>query len=1129
MADDTGTIEALASWLARIIQPVRERLSEGQVVELLAEMGYEPRAGVETEGALQSAGAALAQDAAVLLPRLETLIEHIEAEDFGAILSTAIQLGQDVKSFIENADDFATALQALGPHPGASNAELAELPRRLLDVLIIRYAENSPGSAEALELLGLFDLEPVIVGGQQVVHRRIALERLGDVLTNPAQAMADKYGWGTPGFDGSVLLPILRRQLTRNGLPAIVDTGVNPPVLDAVVAEISADTSMTPPGLEIRFNDTIGFDGTPTFDGDGWSVALELTSEIVPDFSATISPTGNVTFTPPAGSAAGKAALVFTAGSADGQPFTIIGQADASRVEARQFEARLEALMQASAAGADGEVIVAGEVQGGRVVIDFSEGDGFISTLLSGIELESDFDIGMGFSSEKGLFFHGSATLEVQVPLHVDLGVVKIGALTLSVGIDNGSFPIGIATDIQGNLGPLQMVVEQIGMTADFEIAEDGQGNLGPLDFGVGFKPPVGVGVSIDAGAVRGGGYLRIDPDRGEYSGVLQLAILEIVEVTAIGIINTKMPDGSDGFAFLAIISVEFNPGIQLGFGFTLLGVGGLVGLNRSMDLDALVAGARSGSIDTILFPQDVIANAPRIISDLRTFFPIEEDVFLIGPMAKFGWGTPTLISLSLGILIEIPGNVAIVGKLTVAIPDERVPLIIINVAFMGAIEFDKKRGWFFAALYDSRVIYMTLEGGMGVLAAFGDDSNFVVSVGGFHPIYNPPALPFQDIPRIAINVLNTPVAKVIVTAYFAVTSNTVQFGARATLYFGIKIASIEGHIAFDALFQFSPFYFNITISASLSVKLFGAGLFSVRFRGSLEGTSPWHIEGTGSISVLFWDVDVDFSKTWGDKEDTKLPPISVMPILAAEFEKVENWTAKLENANALLVSLRTVDAQTELVLHPVGSLSITQRAVPLGLTLDKIGNQRPDDANRFSIETATIGIERRGRIDESFAIGQFQDLSDDQKLKSSDFEMEEAGVELSVTGNQTKTSLMTKRVVRYETIIIDKAFRPFLMGIVTLIAGLFTHFLGGNAVAQAPMSIRSKTRKHLLDEKIAVSPNAYVVANLADNTPLEDVGEVVFLSQARAQEFMNQQTQADPEFAGKAHVLRGHEVRQAA
>ena len=194
--------------------------------------------------------------------------------------------------------------------------------------------------------------------------------------------------------------------------------------------------------------------------------------------------------------------------------------------------------------------------------------------------------------------------------------------------------------------------------------------------------------------------------------------------------------------------------------------------------------------------------------------------------MTKFGWGTPTLISLSLGIIIEIPGNIAIVGKLTVAIPDERVPLIIIQVAFMGAIEFDKKRGWFFATLYDSRVIYMTLDGGMGVLAAFGSDSNFVVTVGGFHPSYNPPELPFPPISRIAINILNTPVARIRVECYFAVTSNTVQFGAAAELYFGIKIASIEGHLAFDALFQFSPFYFIITISASLSVKLFGAGLF---------------------------------------------------------------------------------------------------------------------------------------------------------------------------------------------------------------------------------------------------------------------------------------------------------------
>ena len=63
------------------------------------------------------------------------------------------------------------------------------------------------------------------------------------------------------------------------------------------------------------------------------------------------------------------------------------------------------------------------------------------------------------------------------------------------------------------------------------------------------------------------------------------------------------------------------------------------------MTLEALAEGVRTGAIDSVMFPHDVVANAPRIISDLRTFFPPQEGTFLIGPMAKLGWGTPTLVS----------------------------------------------------------------------------------------------------------------------------------------------------------------------------------------------------------------------------------------------------------------------------------------------------------------------------------------------------------------------------------------------------------------------------------------------------------------------------------------------------
>ena len=125
------------------------------------------------------------------------------------------------------------------------------------------------------------------------------------------------------------------------------------------------------------------------------------------------------------------------------------------------------------------------------------------------------------------------------------------------------------------------------------------------------------------------------------------------------------------------------------------------------------------------------------------------------------------------------------------------------------------------------------------------------------------------------------------------------QFGARAELFFGFDALSVEGHLGFDALFQFSPFYFIVTISASLSVKVFGVGAVRrplPRLRS--KAPTPWHVEGTGTISLLFWSTSTSTSHTWGDTDDTRLPPIAVMPILAAEFEKVENWRRELADAN---------------------------------------------------------------------------------------------------------------------------------------------------------------------------------------------------------------------------------------
>ena len=94
-------------------------------------------------------------------------------------------------------------------------------------------------------------------------------------------------------------------------------------------------------------------------------------------------------------------------------------------------------------------------------------------------------------------------------------------------------------------------------------------------------------------------------------------------------------------------------------------------------------------------------------------------------------------------------------------------------------------------------------------------------------------------------------VARIGVQGYFAVTSNTAQFGAKAELFFGFSAISVEGHLGFDALFQFSPFRFVVQISAGVSVKVFGVGVFSVHLDVALSGPTPWQIKGSASISFL--------------------------------------------------------------------------------------------------------------------------------------------------------------------------------------------------------------------------------------------------------------------------------------
>jgi hypothetical protein len=1146
----TNALEVLAQEVAAVFQPLQHIGSASEVTAFFHDLGYE-LPGNQLFGELP----VLVQMAEGVV---EAIIELAAASNDDARLQALLKL---MEALAKIAAEIGKSLDAIKASVNAipnfiANSDIDELPVRLLDYLVSFYLwrtrRNIYGPLLLIGVLDEIDMPADSARFQPAFKlRKIWWDRLPKFVSAPQELPELVYQWDS-GFKSGLFISRLyilfnsfrlpgglyaqsatvkaALQNTTDGLQELRMPVFTKNIYPSTRSEFGVNLSP----VEQHGGDKPGFAIIPYFFGET-TFDFNISDKIEIIFNASASVDAGIgvifrsgaglrfldnLFSAPADSGTVGLSLEVKQKTGSGE-IILVGNPDATRLAIE---------------GPHGKVFVTktSDIDAGfeigldalRLVVKGSDGDGFLNTILGDGGIKAEVGFGFGVSQKGGFYFTGSGGLEIQLPAHIELGPLEIQALLIGLKLRDGNIVLESGANLKLDLGPLVGVVENIGISATLTFPSGG-GNLGPANLAFGFKPPNGVGLSIDAGVVKGGGYLFFDFDKEEYAGALELEVSGFLTLKAIGLITTKMPDGSKGFSLLIIITAEFGTPIQLGFGFTLSGVGGLVGVNRTMLLQPLAQGVRDGGVNSIMFPVDVVANATRIISDLRTYFPPQEGIFLIGPMAKLGWGTPNLITLSLGIIIEIPGNIAILGVLKLALPTEDEVLLLLQVNFIGAIEFDKSRAWFFASLYESRVLFITIEGEMGILIAWGDDANFVVSVGGFHPAFNPPPLPFPSPQRIAVNILNTSFARIRVDGYFAVTSNTVQFGAGVELFFGVSAFNIDGHLAFDALFQFSPFTFIITLSASLSVKVFGIGLFSVSMRGSLSGPAPWHVEGTASISLLFFDIDVDFSHTWGDSADTTLPPIAVMPLLKSEFEKLENWRAVVPSANALRVSLRAIDPASDLVLHPVGVLRISQRAVPLDLTLDKVGAQKPSDANFFTLSVTAGGLQKKDGTQESFAIAQFKEMDSAAKLSSPAYEPLDSGLALSISGQQLTSDFAVKRVVRYEQIIIDNNYKRFARKFFNFIPALFGLFLNGNAASRVEFSHAVKKQKGAFTGKIAVQPNAYSVAFNTDNKAV-DPGGASFTSHARAVEYMNAKITNDQTLAEQLHVIPAVELQEA-
>jgi len=613
--------------------------------------------------------------------------------------------------------------------------------------------------------------------------------------------------------------------------------------------------------------------------------------------------------------------------------------------------------------------------------------------------LRAEFDLGLGYANGK-LFLEGGGGLQATLPAQRAIGPVTLRSITL--GVRSGSKPedrdlnLEASVSIQLKLGAATLTLDRIGCKAFLDFGGDGKKTDGGFDF----QPPLGVGITIDADCIEGGGYIGHDPKLDQYVGVVQLKLGKQIDLKAIALLTRKIGD-RPAFSLLLIITAEgFRP-IPLALGFKLTGVGGIFGVDRAMNLPALEAGVKTKALDSLLFPKDPVGNAARIVAVAGAVFPPTPDRCVLGPMVRLTWGADQLVTIDLAVLFELvgisPRRIAILGKARTALPKEgKRKALQIEIDLVGTIDRDQKRAFAHAVITTGKIGTFTLSGEAALLYTWGDKPFFILSIGGFNPRYQKPA-DFPALERVKFSLAAKKNLSVDATFYVAVTSNSFQIGGSLYLVAKKSKFTLKGGLAIDALIQSQQPCYAFDLRASIELLVWGEPLFAVRLEGTLLGDRPWTVSGKATFEIWIFDYTVDFSHTWGDAEPEAPPPeVDVGPEVIFALSDPRSWTAELPTGARNPVALRRV-AGTETRLHPLGSLSVAQRVVPLGVPLTRFGNSRLSGQSLFRIDRVSVGgvpVET-DPVKEPFALAQFVDMTDDEKIGSPAFESHPAGVRL--------------------------------------------------------------------------------------------------------------------------------------
>lgn len=500
---------------------------------------------------------------------------------------------------------------------------------------------------------------------------------------------------------------------------------------------------------------------------------------------------------------------------------------------------------------------------------------------------------------------------------------------------------------------------------------------------------PDRVGGTLDAGIAKGGGMLWTVPDG--VRGALGLTI-GTLQVDALG----SLRKAGDTPSFLAVLGVTFVPGIQFGFGFSLSRVGGLVGINRRADTDALAARLRGGTAADVLFASNPMAEAERLLAALDQLFPPQSGRHLVGPTLRVSWlqvAGGALFNVDLGIIVELPGpaRVIVAGSARAELPGTP-SLLRLRIDVLGILDFTERTVAFDATLVDSSALgIFVITGDAAFRLRYGDRPYMVLTLGGFYPGFRPEPSTLPSLKRIAL-ALRSPLPLPLTLraeAYFAVTSNTLQLGVHIEASFNAGLSAV-GSFGLDALIQFRPFHFHADFHAGFRVEVAGFTFGGVTLDGTIDGPGPIVISGRLTIETFLFDISWHETFTLpGSGGEASAPPIHLIDALAPELSRARNLRAVHGPDAGVVMRPRPQRGEKPLVA-PLGELVWAQQRAPLGIPIDRLEGAPLGSTQGVSFASSSRRAERA-----LFSPGSFVTLNGAEALNRPAFEELEAGVVL--------------------------------------------------------------------------------------------------------------------------------------